>query len=299
MSQLRSVSGRLLAALLLLTVAACDDAEIRPDYRLASNPASVAMSVGQQVAVGVRWEGQPLPNAVVTWRASPDSIVGVVIGAGEVATLMGRRAGATVVTATATDGRQLVSAPVSVTVAPRACQLGGIMVSPAAAAVVVGGRAHFTVPLVPPPPCGSADGRVDFRIVDTTVASVDTLGSVTGRRIGVTTLLVSPRGNPGMTAAATITVVGGGSIDPTPVVTPSMVDVVVGDTVRLRGTFPRFPNAPTGSSELHYRSADTTIVTITPDGLLRAVRVGQTHVRAIAVADSAYWTAVPVTVRAP
>ncbi len=291
------MSYRRLAVHAALALTACDDGDARPEYHLAASPAAVSISVRGQVAVGVQWIGEALPDARVTWSATPDSVVSVA-GAGDVATLTGTRVGTTTVTATATDGRRVATASVAATVRPLACIPIGPIVTPAAATLAVGGRVQFSVSLVPPPPCGSADGRVDFRTVDSTVASVDTLGWVTGRRTGTTTLIVSPRGNPGVSASASITVIPGGIIERNPVVQPTVVDVAVGDTVRLRGMQPQPPNAPPDASrEVRFRSADTTVATIDAGGLLRAVRVGQTHVRVIAVADTSLWTAVPVTVR--
>lgn len=296
MSKPRFISARLVAALVLLTGAGCDDGEVRPEYRLAADPTSIAMTVGQELSIAARWVGEPLPNARVTWTATPDSIVRVV-GSGAAATLVAQRAGAVTVLATATDGRQVLTFPVPVTVAPLACPLAGLVITPPTVAMVVGGRVQVTVSLVPPPPCGPADGRVDFRIADPTVASVDTLGWVTGLRIGLTTLQVSPRGNPGLTRATTVTVVGPGGPPLSIAVQPSAVDVAAGDTLRLRGMVSRGPNAPSESTEVRFQSADTTIATVEGSGLLRGVRAGQTQVRAIAAADTSFWVAVPVTVR--
>ena len=295
MSKLRSPAAPRLAALVLLTVAGCDDGDTPPEYRLAADPMSVSMSVREQTVVGVRWVGAPLPNARVTWSAMPDSIVRLVASTGDAVTLEAQRAGAVIVTATATDGRQVVRYDVPVTVAPLACPLAGLVLSPPTVALAVGGRMQVTVSLVPPPPCGSPDGRVDFRIADPTVASVDSLGWITGMRIGVTTLQVSPHGNPGLTRATTVTVVGIGTVPPNVAVQPSVVDVADGDTVRLQYNVTLAPNG-SAPRTARFASMDTVVATVDARGLVRGVTPGTTSIRVIADADTSFWVAVPVTV---
>lgn len=295
---------RLLAAVLLSCLAVavgCGDSTAVPsDLAFSLQPPVATMVVGQQRDVGVAWAADMPADAQASWVVRPDSIVRIVTASTWGATLEARRVGTALVTLTVTSQGRAVSRDMVVAVDPLACPAAGAVVSPTAAAIAVGGRVQLSASSPYPPPCGSLGSRMTFRSLDSTIATVDVDGWVTGRRPGVVTIVASPPGNPGLTVAAQVTVLSAtGSVADPPTVQPDRVDAVVGDTVRLRGAYARPPNAPSASPEVRFRSADSTVATVDATGLLRAVRVGQTHVRAIAVADTSVWTAVPVTVRQP
>ena len=301
MSTRPSTARRLLAAVLLSSaaLAGCGDSTAASaGLAFTIQPPIASMVVGQQRDVVVAWASEIPADAQAQWEVRPDTIARLLAASTAGATIDARRAGTALVTLTVTSQGRAVARDMVLEVSPLACALIGPLVSPASVTTSVGGRVRLTVTRIQPPPCGSEDGRADFRMLDTSIATVDSLGEVTGRRIGATALIVSARGRPGLTTAVSVSVVGGGGVPITPAVQPSVVDIAVGDTLRLRGTFPRPPNAPNQSTEVRFGSADTTIAAVDAGGLLRGVRAGQTFVRATAVADSSIWTAVPVTVRA-
>jgi hypothetical protein len=284
------------AVVAALAAAACGDglAVARaPRFGVDAPPAE--MVVGQEAPVAVRWTDTPPADARVTWIAAPDSVLRIVAASPTGATLEARRVGSAAVTVTAGIGRSGTSYTFPVRVQAGQCLAAGFALQPASATIGVDGQVRVVV--APPGPlCNGGDTVVTFRAQDTTIAVVDARGLVTGRRPGVTSIVASPSRNPGFTAVATVTVLAPGTMLGSIVVEPGLVDATVGDTVRLRA-FHRSPSGLAGGPAVRLSVADATTASVDADGLLRALRVGETHVRATATADTALWITVPVRVR--
>jgi trimeric autotransporter adhesin len=210
MSIRSTTSRRHVAAVLLpllLSIAGCGDTTgTAPGPRFTIQPPVASMVVGQQRDVGVAWEGEIPADAQASWVASPDTIVRLVAASTWGATLQARQVGTTLVTLTITSQGRAASRDMVVTVDPLVCLPIGPVVTPSTTTITVGARVQLAVSMVPPPPCGPADGSVTFTSSATAVAVVDSAGWVTGVSPGIATVTVRPRGNFGLSGSAQVTV---------------------------------------------------------------------------------------------
>src|SRR5688572_18632566 len=187
-----------------LSLAACGDdvSVVQPNSTLTVNPSSVSCVVGQDVAIGASLNPS-VAGATFTYTASGTGIT--VTGNGATATIRCNTAGASSVTIV--SGNQTFTLPVTVTAGASPVQ--GVIITPSAASVTVGGQTTLSATVLGTGTLPAAR----FRSAQPAIATVDSIsGVVRGVSVGTATIIASPVGNPGLTAQATITVVGAGQI---------------------------------------------------------------------------------------
>ncbi|GLC26314.1 beta strand repeat-containing protein [Roseisolibacter agri] len=275
-----------------LSLAACGDdvSVIQPQSQLTVNPSSVTCQQGQQVAIGASLNPS-VTGATFTYTASGTGVT--VAGNGATATITCNTVGASSVTIT--SGNQTFTLPVTVT--PGSGGVTGVIITPSAASVTVGGTVTLSATVL-----GSGTlPAVRYRSANTAIATVDSIsGVVTGRAVGSVAVFASPAGNTAVTASATITVVGAGQIVQSISANPSVVALQSGQTQQVTANVTLQPNAPAGASRaVTYTSSNNAIATVSSTGLVTAVANGSTSIIIRSVADTSFTVAVPVTVTAP
>jgi hypothetical protein len=275
-----------------LSLAACgDDVQIAPTQStLTVNPSSVDCQVGQTRAIGATLNPSQT-GAQFTYTASGAGIS--VAGNGATATITCSTVGSYSVTVAA--GGQTFTLPVNV--AAGNSGVTGVIITPSAASVTVGGQTTLSATIV-----GTGTlPAVRFRSAQPAIATVDSIsGVVRGVAVGNAIILASPAGNPGLTAQASITVVGAGQIVQSISANPSEVTLQTGQTQQLTANVTLQPNAPAGSSRaVTYTSSNTAVATVSSTGLVTAVGNGSTSIIIRSAADTTFQVPVPVTVRSP
>lgn len=190
--------------LALALVGACDDGTSSASTPgLLIDPASASLPVGSTLALGASVVGERPAGATITWSVVPDSLASVDTVIGDAATVRALRVGSARLFATLrAGGRPVATSSVELSLTRRVCPLQRFSITPAVLTVVVGGRGTLRVE---EEPCGPAT-RFSFRSRDSTIASVDSTGVVTGRAVGVTTVLAHSVAEPDVSVAATVNV---------------------------------------------------------------------------------------------
>jgi uncharacterized protein YjdB len=275
-----------------LSLAACGDdvSVVQPQSTLTVNPTSVNCVVGQQVAIGASLNPS-ISGATFTYTASGTGVT--VAGNGATATVTCNTVGASSITVV--SGNQTVTVPVTVTAGQS--PVNGIIITPTTASVGVGGTVTLSATVLGTGTLPAAR----FRSAQPAIATVDSIsGVVRGVATGVATILASPVGNPGLTAAATVTVLGSGQLVSSVVANPQTVTLQTGQTQQLTANVTLAQNAPAGTARtVTYTSQNNAVATVSSTGLVTGVANGSTSIIVRSTADTAIFVAVPVTVRAP
>ena len=193
----------------------------RPVASVSVTPATASLPVGatlQLAAVPEDSAGGALTGRPVTW-ASSDIDVASVSTSGRVTA--GAAGSATV---TATSEGKAGSATVTVTLIP----VAAVVVSPATAALPVGGTAQLTVTLSDANDNTLTGRPVAWSTSAPTVATVSRSGLVTGKAAGSATITATSEGKTG-SAAVTVTLVPVASV----VVSPATLTLPVGSAAQL------------------------------------------------------------------
>jgi uncharacterized protein YjdB len=151
------------------------------------------------------------------------------------------------------------------------------------------------------PSCvGVAAPRVRWTSSAPDVVAVDSLaGVVTARQVGEATLHAWVVGVASDTADVRVRVNCAATPTIAPTITPQTLVLPVGGTARLQASVPRPCGAPP-DTVFAWQSLDASIATVdATTGVVTAIRVGQTVVRATQVANPTVSASVPVTVTAP
>ena len=254
----------------LVTVLGCTV----PVATVTVTPASATVRTGQAVqltATPKDANGTPLAGRVVTW-ASNNTALAVVDGNGNVT---GMAVGSATITATS-EGQQ-GTATITVTNIP----VASVTVSPSPASVVVGQTVQLTA--TPRDANGNAlTGRVmTWASNNTTVATVNGSGLVTGRAAGTATITATSEGQSGTSnVTATLAPVA------TVTVSPSPASVVVGQTVQLTAT-PKDANGnPLTGRVITWASDNVSVATVSTSGLVTAAAIGSATITATSEGQS-------------
>ena len=256
---------------------------IRPEVAVAF-PTSVSSgqsgvtldaSASRAVFLGTPQPPTPVPALSYTWTQLSGPAVTITPSAdGETATFR-----APLVTAntnvrirlTINDGVLEASETITITVTPPS--LSSISISPTSASVRAGSAVQLTANGSfsdgTSRTLGSADG-LTWRSSNTSVATVNSAGRVTGARVGSATITAAA-GSRSATREVTVTA------PPPPTlssisITPSSPTVEAGTSIQLTatGTFSDGSSRTLGSGDgLTWRSSDTSVATVTSGGMVR------------------------------
>ena len=277
-----------------LGLAACgDDVVVANQGTLTAAPASVTCAPGTTQAIGANLAGGQTGATFTfaTANVSPANAF-TVTGTGSTATVTCTNVGSG--TVTVTSGNQTFNVPV--TVSGTAQSPFSVLIAPSNATVAVNGTVTLSGTVLG---AGTLPA-VRYRSAQPNIATVDsTSGVVTGRAVGVATIIASPAGFPATAAAATVTVVGAGGLVSSIVANPPSVTLSTGQTQQLSAQVNLQTNAPTTTARtVTYTSQNPAIATVSTTGLVTGVANGSTSIIVRSTADTAIFVAVPVTVRA-
>jgi len=225
-------------------------------------PATASLPVGatlQLAAVPEDSAGGALTGRPVTW-ASSDIDVASVSTSGRVTA--GAAGSATV---TATSEGKAGSATVTVTLVP----VAAVVVSPATAALPVGGTVQLTVTLSDANDNTLTGRPVAWSTSAPTVATVSRSGLVTGKAAGSATITATSEGKTG-SAAVTVTLVPVASV----VVSPATLTLPVGSAAQLIVTLKDASGRTLTGRPVAWTSSAPTVATVSPSGLVTANVVG-------------------------
>jgi uncharacterized protein YjdB len=219
-----------------------------------------------------------------TWQ-TPDGQLRAYSGTGNAVRLDVHDAGTTDVTIATADGGTTLTLHLTATKVP----VTGIALDKQTASVSIGGTVALTATILP---ANTTRYRVAFTSADTSVATVDSTGVVTGVANGQTTITAVSDDDPTVTATATVTVSGvkatGVTLD------ASAFRLQTGATRVLHATI-----APTNTSDisLQWTSSDPRVATVAPDGTVTAVAPGTADITATTRDGSALTATARVTVQ--
>ncbi|PYP01108.1 MAG: hypothetical protein DMD57_15010 [Gemmatimonadetes bacterium] len=234
----------------------------RPVASVSVTPATASLPVGatlQLAAVPEDSAGGALTGRPVTW-ASSDIDVASVSTSGRVTA--GAAGSATV---TATSEGKAGSATVTVTLVP----VAAVVVSPATAALPVGGTVQLTVTLSDANDNTLTGRPVAWSTSAPTVATVSRSGLVTGKAAGSATITATSEGKTG-SAAVTVTLVPVASV----VVSPATLTLPVGSAAQLIVTLKDASGRTLTGRPVAWTSSAPTVATVSPSGLVTANVVG-------------------------
>ena len=229
---------------------------------MSVTPATASLPVGatlQLAAVPEDSAGGALTGRPVTW-ASSDIDVASVSTSGRVTA--GAAGSATV---TATSEGKAGSATVTVTLVP----VAAVVVSPATAALPVGGTVQLTVTLSDANDNTLTGRPVAWSTSAPTVATVSRSGLVTGKAAGSATITATSEGKTG-SAAVTVTLVPVASV----VVSPATLTLPVGSAAQLIVTLKDASGRTLTGRPVAWTSSAPTVATVSPSGLVTANAVG-------------------------
>ena len=170
-----------------------------PVTSVALNKSSITLEEGASYTLSVTFNGgQSTPtNTGVTWTTTSAGIA-TVDGNGKVT---GVAAGTCVVTVTTKDGGKTASC--NVTVKKATVHVTGVAVSPTSTTVEAGKTVQLTATVTP----SNADDRsVTWSSYDTSIATVDAYGKVTGVKAGTTTVYAESNDDGSKYGTCTVTV---------------------------------------------------------------------------------------------
>lgn len=165
-----------------------------------------------------------------------------------------------------------------------------ITCTPTAPAVAKGSTTQLTIGVTP----SGANQKCHFGIEDTSIATIDADGVVTGVEVGETVLTIKAASMPSVVKQVPITVGASGSDDaPSVTVSPSRSGVLVGGTRKLSAV-----TSPSGK-EVTWTSSDGDTATVSSNGTVTGVAAGTATITAtITVNGNDYTDTCAVTVSA-
>lgn len=286
---------RRIAVCLALSTAACRDATPAVDVpvTLTAVPNVVACAAGERVPLTI--SGAPRSTAFDFALGADLVSLSDVDRARGTATIQCAAVGTTMLLASAANS--IVSVPIVV----RAAAPGAIRVAvaPSAIAMTNGTSAWVTARVT----SSVAGASTDVRYVsdDTAVVVVDSISGqlrATGR--GDALVFALARADRSARAATTVSVVPGGTLVSSLAIQTASLALVVGDTARVAADVFLTAAAPPTTSRLPaFASTDSTVLRVSADGTVRALRAGSATIVVSAVAAPLIRGNVAVVVRVP
>lgn len=203
-------------------------------------------------------------SSAINWT-SADSAIATVDGNGNVT---GVAAGSTTITATSVNGGTPATCTVTVT-AP--VQTVAVTLDKTTAEVKVGKTVALTATVT-----GTDNVAVTWASSDTTVATVDANGVVTGVKEGTATITVTSQADTTKTATCSITVKAA-SVASSITLDKTTAEVEIGKEIELKAT-----TTPSAGVSVKWTSSDETIATV-KDGKVKGVKAGKVTITAALV----------------
>lgn len=280
------MTRRLVPLAALAAAAACggDIVLIPPSASVVATPASIVAVRGDTVRVRLADTGGRTVRVVAL------GVLGEIATVDAAGLVTAMSPGTGVVTVEATVGGQLVTTSVPITVL-------GLVLDPPNVSMTHGAEVRLAATPVGDP---ARYGALRWTSSDTSVVTVDAGGTVRGVAPGIARIAATSSAYPTVRAESEITIATAQPIVRSLVVTPTALTLQPGDTARVTATvmlpIGAPPSVPRGAL---FSSSDTSVVTVTADGLVTARRGGTAIVTVAAAAAPTVTQAVSVTVREP
>ena len=211
--------------------------------------------------------GTIVSSATFTW-SSDNTTIATVAATGSNATITARAPGSTIIHAR--------SGTFSADVAVQVLGVRAIQVSPTTAAIRTGDTQSFSATFDSDIGISKA---VTWTIDNPAVATVSSLGVVTGITPGTAVVRATSVADPRISSTATITVTLARKV----VVSPATSSMATGDQSTLSATVSIEPGQ---STAVTWRTSAPAVATVSNAGLVRAVAFGTTTITAVSVADT-------------
>lgn len=229
------------------------------------NSTIIGLEIGQTYQLSATVLPTNATNPYVLWGSS-DSSVATVSADGLVTALS---LGSTLITATSIDGTN-ISASCLITVNPTL--VNSVVVTPASADLTQGETIQLNCSVLPE---NATNKNVVWTSSDTNVATVSTDGIVTAVNLGSATITATSADGSNISASCMV------NVNPILVseiaVTPTQAVLDEGESVQLSCTV--FPENATNKNVV-WTSSDTSVATVTEDGLVTAVTIGVAYITA-------------------
>lgn len=250
-----------------------------------SQPAVNPIDIGGTVQLTVEVQAQNGAPTTVRWSSSAPNVATV----DQSGLVTGVTGGQATITATSVyNASRAGSAGIAVN-PPR---IAGITLGGAKGSMRFGESFQIVASVDARGPIAKTVSFASSNVAAATVSSGDGItGTITGVGVGSTTITVTSSADATKTATFSLAVTGTARITN---VTPSTVSLRPGGNVKLTPTVQPDPGV---SSAVTYQSQNTAIATVSLDGTVTGIALGQTTVIVTALADAQQKFTVPVTVR--
>ncbi len=262
------------AGIALVILAACGGGTTAVSVKISAQTTIIAIDGRTQLSATVTGTG----NNAVTWSTSNASLAtvdsnGIVEANGAAGT----------VDITATSVADATKSDV-VTITVGSFTVTSVTITAPSTSVQVGGTLQLSASVSPP----SAPQSVFWSSSDSSVATIDATGKVTGVKAGSVTITAKSAANINVTDSVTITVVtsGGGNVTSVTINDPNPSgpdQVQVGGTINLFVTVVADPGV---SKAVTWSSGDNSLATVDNNGIVTGVAAGTVTITATSAVDN-------------
>ena len=239
--------------------------------RIDLNKTSLAFVIGENDTLTATVYPSNATNKNVSW-ASDNTGVATVDSNGKVTALA---AGTATITATAADGSG-ISASCKVTVTNPVIKVTKIKLDKSELSLVVGEYSNVSAEVTPE---NATNRNITWSSNNTGVATVDSNGKVTAVSAGTATITATAADGSGISASCQVTVtnpVTDEEIKVTDItLSTTAATLLVGKTISVKATV--LPENAT-NKELGIASLDSSVATVTEDGVVTAISTGTTYI---------------------
>ena len=244
------------------------------------SPSSTNLTLGDSTTLNARFDSNDVTSSA-TWTSSNDSVV-TIDGKGDIT---GSGEGNAVVTATYTYEGNQYSATCSVTV--KEAVPTGVTIT-GNSTVTVGSNITLSASVSP----SAASQLVNWSSSDTSVATVDENGKITGIKAGKVTITATSKALSTVKNTKEITVNPSSSAVPTGVTITGNSTVTVGSNITLSASV-----SPSAASQLvNWSSSDASVATVDENGKITGIKAGKVTITATSKALSTVKTTKQITV---
>ncbi|MDB5256770.1 MAG: Ig domain protein group 2 domain protein [Chitinophagaceae bacterium] len=230
---------------------------------ISVSPTSASVQKGNTTSLVATITPSSATNKTVSWSSSNTSVA--TVDASGLVT--GVAVGNATITVTSQDGNYTATSAITVT--PIA--VTGISVSPTSVSVQKGNTTSLTATISP---AAAGNQNVTWSSSNTSVATVDASGLVTGVAVGNATITATSQdGNYTATSAITVTPIAVTGIS----VSPTSVSVQKGNTTSLTATI---SPATAGNQNVTWSSSNTSVATVDASGLVTGIAAGNATITA-------------------
>ncbi|MDR2125937.1 MAG: Ig-like domain-containing protein [Prevotellaceae bacterium] len=268
MKKSKILKGMILSAMICIASISCHkDKEVTvPVTGVKLNKHDITLVTGAKEVLIANVLPANATNKKVVW-ASKDLKIATVDAAGSVTAVS---AGKTTIFVATEDKAKTDSCVVTVT--DKAIPVTGVSVTPTAASVEINKTVKITAKVLPD---NATNKKVTWKSSDANIATVDTSGTVTGKKEGKATITVTTEDG-AKTATCAVTVTASSSVAVTGVkVDPTAASVEVNKTVKITATV---EPATATNKKVSWKSSDESVATVDANGTVTGKKAGSATV---------------------